>query len=72
MKMTKNDTFTVKFFNDTVQWAGWKATPEYTDTLKVYDCPKSIKQKNRKKKKKKKKTMKMLAPITNTRERKIT
>jgi hypothetical protein len=23
----------VKFFNDTVQWAGWNATPEHTDTL---------------------------------------
>jgi hypothetical protein len=25
----------VKFFNDTVQWAGWNATPEHTDTLKT-------------------------------------
>jgi hypothetical protein len=29
----------VKFFNDTIQWAGWNATPEHTDTLKTYDCP---------------------------------
>jgi hypothetical protein len=29
----------VKFFNDTIQWAGWNAMPEYTDTLKTYDCP---------------------------------
>jgi hypothetical protein len=29
----------VKFFNDTVQWAGWNATPEHTDTLKTYGCP---------------------------------
>jgi hypothetical protein len=24
----------VKFFNDTIQWAGWNTTPEHTDTLK--------------------------------------
>jgi hypothetical protein len=42
----------VKVFNDTVQWAGWNATPEHTDTLnKTYDCPILIKQKNRRKKK---------------------
>jgi hypothetical protein len=35
----------VKFFNDTIQWAGWNATPEHTDTLKTYDCPILIKQK---------------------------
>jgi hypothetical protein len=35
----------VNFFNDTVQWAGWNATPEHTDTLKTYDCPILIKQK---------------------------
>jgi hypothetical protein len=29
----------VKFFNDTAQWAGWKTTPEHTDTLNTYDCP---------------------------------
>jgi hypothetical protein len=34
----------VKFFNDTVQWAGWNTTPEHTDTLKTYDCPILIKQ----------------------------
>jgi hypothetical protein len=25
----------VKFFNDTIQWAGWNATPEHTDTFKA-------------------------------------
>jgi hypothetical protein len=35
----------VKFFNDTVQWTGWNATPEHTDTLKAYGCPILIKQK---------------------------
>jgi hypothetical protein len=34
----------VKFSNDTVQWAGWNATPKHTDTLKIYDCPILIKQ----------------------------
>jgi hypothetical protein len=29
----------VKFFNDTIQWAGWNATPEHTEILKTYDCP---------------------------------
>jgi hypothetical protein len=35
----------VKFFNDTMQWAGWTATPQHKDTLKTYDCPILIKQK---------------------------
>jgi hypothetical protein len=35
----------VKFVDDTVQWAGWNATPEHTDTLKTYNCPILIKQK---------------------------
>jgi hypothetical protein len=35
----------VKFFNDTVQWVGWNATPEYTGTLKTYGCLVLIKQK---------------------------
>jgi hypothetical protein len=35
----------VKFFNDTIQWAGWKATPEHTLT---YDCPVLIKKKMKK------------------------
>jgi hypothetical protein len=34
----------VKFFNDTLQWAGWNATQEHIDTLKTYDCPILIKQ----------------------------
>jgi hypothetical protein len=43
---TKEDIETaVKFFNYTVQWAGWNATPEHTDTLQTYDCPILIKQK---------------------------
>jgi hypothetical protein len=25
----------VKFFNDTVLWAGWNATPEHTDSRQV-------------------------------------
>jgi hypothetical protein len=41
----------VKFFNDTIQWAGWIATPEHTDTLKTYECPILIKQKIEEKKK---------------------
>jgi hypothetical protein len=34
----------VKFFNDTIQWTGWIAMSEHTDTLKTYDCPILIKQ----------------------------
>jgi hypothetical protein len=45
LKTEKNIEAAVKFFNDTIQWAGWKTTPEHTDTLKTYDCPISIKQK---------------------------
>jgi hypothetical protein len=37
---TEEDTeAAVKFFNDTIQWAGWNATPEHIGTLKTYDCP---------------------------------
>jgi hypothetical protein len=44
---TKEDIqATVKFFNHTIQWAGWNAMPEYIETLKTYDCPILIKQKN--------------------------
>jgi hypothetical protein len=59
----------VKFFNDTIQWAGWNATPEHRDTLKAYDYPILIKQK---KTEGKKKTPLALAPITNTRKQMIT
>jgi uncharacterized protein YktA (UPF0223 family) len=34
----------VKFFNDTIHWAGWDTSPEHTDILKTYDCPTLIKQ----------------------------
>jgi hypothetical protein len=27
----------VKFFNDTIHWAGWNTMPEHADTLKTYD-----------------------------------
>jgi hypothetical protein len=33
-----------KFFNGTVQRAGWNATPEHKRTLMAYDCPIMIKQ----------------------------
>jgi hypothetical protein len=33
----------VVFFNDTIQWAGWNATPE--QAVKTYDCPILIKEK---------------------------
>jgi hypothetical protein len=39
-----------KFFNYTVQWAGWNATPEHTDMLKTNDCTILIKQIKSKKK----------------------
>jgi hypothetical protein len=28
----------VTFFKDTIQWAGWNATPEHTDAFKNYQC----------------------------------
>jgi hypothetical protein len=34
-----------KFFNDTIQWTCWNATPEHKKTLKAYYCPVIIKQK---------------------------
>jgi hypothetical protein len=35
----------VKFFNNTMQWAGWNAMPEHTEMCKAYNCPILIKQK---------------------------
>jgi hypothetical protein len=32
LKTEKDIEAAVKFFNDTIQWAGWNATPEHTDT----------------------------------------
>jgi hypothetical protein len=49
---TEEDIVTaVKFFNDTIQWAGWNAMPEHTDRLKTYECPILIQQKIEEKKK---------------------
>jgi hypothetical protein len=45
LKNEEDTEAAVKFFNDTVQWAGWNATPEHTDTLKTYDFPILVKQK---------------------------
>jgi hypothetical protein len=45
LKTEENIEAAVTFFNDTVQCAGWNATPENTDKLKTYDCPILIKQK---------------------------
>jgi hypothetical protein len=39
----------VKYFNDTIQWAGWNATPEHTDLPITTDYPILIKQKQQKK-----------------------
>jgi hypothetical protein len=35
----------VKSFNDTVQWAGWKATPKLPAVSRIHDCTITIKQK---------------------------
>jgi hypothetical protein len=39
LKTEQNTEAAVKFFNDTIRWAGWNATQEHTDTIKTYDCP---------------------------------
>jgi hypothetical protein len=36
LKTKKDIEAALKFFNDTVQWAGWNATPEHTDTRLPY------------------------------------
>jgi hypothetical protein len=38
LKTEEDNEAGVKFFNDTIQWASWDATPEHTDTLKRYGC----------------------------------
>jgi hypothetical protein len=49
---TEEDIEAAVKFNSTIQWAGWNAMPEHTDTLKTYDCPILIKQKIEEEKKK--------------------
>jgi hypothetical protein len=50
--MTEDDTVAAaKFFNDTIQWKSWTATPEHESPVKAYHCPIIIKQKNWRKKK---------------------
>jgi hypothetical protein len=49
LKTEKHSEAAVKFFINTIQWAGWNSTPEYTDILKAYDCPVLIKQKTEEK-----------------------
>jgi hypothetical protein len=44
LKTEEDIEVAITFFNNTVQWVGWNATPEYTDTLKAYNCPILIKQ----------------------------
>jgi hypothetical protein len=42
---TKEDTeAAAKFFNNTIQCAGWNAMPEHKRTLKTYNCSILIKQ----------------------------
>jgi hypothetical protein len=35
LKTEENIEAAVKFFKDTIQWAGWTAAPEHTDTLDI-------------------------------------
>jgi hypothetical protein len=44
LKTEENIQAAAKIFNDTIQWAGWNATPEHTDILATLDCPIQIKQ----------------------------
>jgi hypothetical protein len=53
---------TVKLFNDTIQWAGWNATPEHTDTVKTHGCPILIKQKTEEKRRLRRKWHRFGAP----------
>jgi hypothetical protein len=45
LKTEEDNEAAVKICNDTMQWAGLNATPEHTEPLKAYNCPKLIKQK---------------------------
>jgi hypothetical protein len=45
LKTTDDAEAAVKFFNDTVQWASWKATPKLPAANRIHDCPITIKQK---------------------------
>jgi hypothetical protein len=44
-KTTEDIEEAVKLFTDTIQWAGWTATPNSTAPLHTHDCPTFIKHK---------------------------
>jgi hypothetical protein len=46
LKTKEGTEAAVKFFDKTIQWAGWNEMPEHTDTCKAYNCSISIQQKN--------------------------
>jgi hypothetical protein len=46
LQTEKDIEVAAKLLNDTIQWAGWNATPEHTDTLNTYDFPLLIKKIN--------------------------
>jgi hypothetical protein len=39
LKTEEGSEATVKFFNNTIRWAGWNAMPERTQAFKAYDYP---------------------------------
>jgi hypothetical protein len=45
LKTKEDNEAAAKFFNDTIQWAGWNAMPEHKMTLEAYNCPIKIKLK---------------------------
>jgi transposase len=49
LKTEENIEAAVKYFNDTIQWAGWNSTPEHTDLLITSDYHILVKQKNSRK-----------------------
>jgi hypothetical protein len=53
-----------KFFNDTIQWAGWNGTPEHKRTLEAYNCPIKIKQKIEEKRRVRRKWHRLQTPAS--------
>jgi hypothetical protein len=62
LKTEENIQEAGNFFSNTIQWAGWNATPEHTDILITVDCPIQMKQKMKEKQRLRKARHRFLTP----------
>jgi hypothetical protein len=64
LKTTSDIEVAVKFFTDTVQWAGWKETPKSPTVNRIHGCPIIIKQKLAEKRKLRRDWQRLRTPVS--------